>query len=337
VRRDSDSLVWTQVGGGDGGWTQVDQRNPTRVFWESQGTGSLGGAGAGAGLSGRNCFLPPYLIDPFNSQRMLYATERVFESLDGGRNWSPRSADLTSGSPYAIRALAIAPSDPRFVYAATNDSRFLSSDDGGVTFALRLSDNFGWPRVTREIVVDPRDPRMVYLAGATYGSPHVRRSRDAGVTWEILDANLPDVPVNVIALDVRFGDTHIYVGTDAGVYVSHDEGRSWRRYGRSLPNACVVDLLVEPNRVSGGRIIAGTQGRGVWLAPSYCPADIDDGSGLGVPDGGVTVDDLLAYLTLYERGRIGADLDDGSGTGRRDQGVTIDDLLYFLSRYDAGC
>jgi hypothetical protein len=68
-----------------------------------------------------------------------------------------------------------------------------------------------------------------------------------------------------------------------------------------------------------------------------CPADVDDGSGTGRPDGGVTIDDLLYYLGIYGDGVSAADLDDGSGTGTRDGGVTIDDLLYYLSRYSAGC
>ncbi len=68
-----------------------------------------------------------------------------------------------------------------------------------------------------------------------------------------------------------------------------------------------------------------------------CDADQDDGSGLGFPDGGVTTDDLLFYLTQFETGRERADLDDGSGTGTRDGGVSIDDLLYFLIRFEAGC
>jgi hypothetical protein len=32
-----------------------------------------------------------------------------------------------------------------------------------------------------------------------------------------------------------------------------------------------------------------------------------------------------------------ADVDDGSGSGTPDGGVTIDDLLYFIARYEAGC
>lgn len=68
-----------------------------------------------------------------------------------------------------------------------------------------------------------------------------------------------------------------------------------------------------------------------------CPADVDDGSGTGVPDGGVTVDDLLYYLGLFEAGDVRADVDDGSGLGVPDGGVTIDDLLYYLVRYAGGC
>jgi hypothetical protein len=68
-----------------------------------------------------------------------------------------------------------------------------------------------------------------------------------------------------------------------------------------------------------------------------CVADTDDGSGFGLPDAGVGIEDLLYYLEVYGRGEGRADVDDGSGTGTPDAGVGIEDLLYFLSRYDAGC
>ena len=68
-----------------------------------------------------------------------------------------------------------------------------------------------------------------------------------------------------------------------------------------------------------------------------CVADVDGGSGCGIPDGGVTIDDLLFYLDLFAAGDINADVDDGSFTGTVDGGVTIDDLLYFLTRFQDGC
>ncbi len=74
---------------------------------------------------------------------------------------------------------------------------------------------------------------------------------------------------------------------------------------------------------------------GCWGPP--CVADFDDGSNTGTPDGGVTIDDLIYYLGLFEAGDVCADVDDGSNTNTLDGGVTIDDLIYFLGRFEAGC
>jgi hypothetical protein len=68
-----------------------------------------------------------------------------------------------------------------------------------------------------------------------------------------------------------------------------------------------------------------------------CVADMDNGTGSGTPDGGVTIDDLLYYLGVLAAGAPRADVDDGTGSGTPDGGVTIDDLLYYLLRFDAGC
>lgn len=73
------------------------------------------------------------------------------------------------------------------------------------------------------------------------------------------------------------------------------------------------------------------------LSFNRCIADIDDGSGSGDCDGGVTIDDLLFYLAAFEAGGLQADIDDGSSTGTPDGGVTIDDLLYYLIRFENGC
>jgi uncharacterized membrane protein len=81
---------------------------------------------------------------------------------------------------------------------------------------------------------------------------------------------------------------------------------------------------------------------GYWSAgaiPVGCPADLDDGGGGGVPDGAITIEDLLFFLIKFESGETSADLDDdGNPTiGTPDGAVTVDDLLFFLVRFEEGC
>lgn len=47
--------------------------------------------------------------------------------------------------------------------------------------------------------------------------------------------------------------------------------------------------------------------------------------------------DLIEFLAAYSAGSLGADYDDGSGRGLADGAVTIDDLLRYLDLYGAGC
>ncbi len=68
-----------------------------------------------------------------------------------------------------------------------------------------------------------------------------------------------------------------------------------------------------------------------------CPADIDDGSATGTPDGSVDIADLLYFLSLFDVGDLDADFDDGSATGTPDGSVDISDLLYYLALFDVGC
>src|SRR6185503_4254664 len=116
VRRDASGKDWDQVFGADGGWTQIDQLAPNRAFVEYQGAGDLFVSDddglnynfSGVGIRGgdRDCFLPPYLIAFGDSTRMLYATHRVYRSVDSGATWRPISADLTDGTG-AVRSLVM--------------------------------------------------------------------------------------------------------------------------------------------------------------------------------------------------------------------------------------
>jgi len=129
--------------------------------------------------------------------------------------------------------------------------------------------------------------------------------------------------------------------------------------GRSIEERAMVASLTQ---LSGGLVkwyqnASGTSvlnSNSVAIIPATvtvearCPADIFGGSvpdpsgptGLfisNVPDGSVTIDDLLYFLTKFEEGASDANVDNGSGQGIPDHAVTTDDLLFFLAHFELGC
>jgi len=268
--RRTSGLSWTSFLGGDGGYTGIDP-TATRVFAEVQGTGTIfrsvnnsSFASSGSGINGgdRNCFLCPYEIDPQDGMRMLYGTQRVYLSTNGGQSWSALSPDLTGGASAAIHGLAIAPSDGRWIYVKTNDGRVQVSEDGGASWQLRRSGVPGWFRTTRPFAIHPQDPKRVWLAVGWFGVEQLLASDDGGRSWRSIDGNLPDVPVHCTGVDTRYGEPPlVYAGTDRGVWRTVDGGKTWEQYGRGLPNVPVIDLRLDPART---RVVVATQGRGVW-------------------------------------------------------------------------
>jgi len=89
---------------------------------------------------------------------------------------------------------------------------------------------------------------------------YVWKSEDFGKTWADISGNIPVGPVNVIREDPK-NKKRLYLGTDAGVYISNDGGKKWEVLG-SMPFAYVHDLAYHPR---DNMIIIATHGRGMWV------------------------------------------------------------------------
>lgn len=100
----------------------------------------------------------------------------------------------------------------------------------------------------------------------------------------------------------------------------------------TITNCAGVDTGTYGVTVTGPCGVLGSGGQ-----VTVCVADVDDGSNTGTCDGGVTIDDFLYFLQLFENGDPASDIDDGSATGTPDCGSTIDDLLYYFTLFETGC
>jgi len=67
--------------------------------------------------------------------------------------------------------------------------------------------------------------------------------------------------VNVIREDPVNKDI-LYVGTDIGVYITTDGGKTWNVLGGNLPSTFVHDLIIHPR---DNIIVIATHRRGMWV------------------------------------------------------------------------
>ena len=276
---------WSGILGGDGGYVAVDPRNPNIVYAESQGitlSKSFDGGRSwsrhvngiqerGLGADGPDTygdvlFIVPFTLDPNDPDRLWWGGRRIYRSDDGAARWT------LAGAPWPRRAklsaVAVAPGDSDRVAAGL--------DDGGIHIsnAARTS-NFTtpWPGVrprpgfVSSIAFDPTNPNRLYATYATFGGRHLWTSTDGGTTWNHLDGNgpsrLPNLPTHAIAIDPD-DSQHLYLGTDLGVFVSLDRGRSWKVENSGFANVVTEALEIVRGEDGVKRLYAFTHGRGAF-------------------------------------------------------------------------
>jgi photosystem II stability/assembly factor-like uncharacterized protein len=216
------------------------------------------------------------LIGPFRGGRVVAvagfpgnSTTFYFGSVDGGV-WRTTDAGVVwepifDGQPVAsIGALAVAPSDPKLIYAGTGevdirsnlssgDGVYKSTDGGRSWTNIGLRDS----RQISSILVDPQNANVVYVGafGHAYAPNHERgvyKSTDGGTSWtKVLDQG-PEIGISELAIATEdpkrlFAATwrsqrppwSTYApldGPGSGLFRSRDSGQSWSRLtGKGLP------------------------------------------------------------------------------------------------------
>ncbi len=202
------------------------------------------------------------------------ASGGVWKTTDGGKTFVPVFDDQPV---QAIGALAIAPSDPKTVWAGTGEAWTIrdadvqgdgvyKSTDGGATWK-----NMGLPdagRISR-IIVHPTNPDIVFVAvlGRTTGPQEDRgvyRTTDGGATWKrvlfvnpntgcsglAMDANNPDILLAGTWEVVMHTWAMFSGGPGSGLYLSKDGGTTWKKIehpGLPKPPVGKIDVAIAPS------------------------------------------------------------------------------------------
>ena len=219
------------------------------------------------------------------------ASGGIWKTSDSGQTFTP----IFDHEPVeAIGALAVAPSDPKIVWAGTGEAWAIrdadimgdgvyKSTDGGATWTHMGLTETG--RIGR-IVIHPTNPDIVFACalGRATGPQQERgvyRTTDGGKTWQrVLFVN-PNTGCSGLAMDahdpnVLFAGTwqvvmHTWAmfsgGPGSGVYVSRDGGTKWTRLTSGLPTPPVgkIDVAIAPSDSKRVYALIQTAGQGsLW-------------------------------------------------------------------------
>ncbi len=219
----------------------------------------------------RGQWLAAFILSPHNPSTIYHGMQYLFKSIDRGDNWKKISDDLTHNDPaqmgdikyQTIFTISESPLKQGLLYVGTDDGRlWVSKNDGGEW--KEIIEGIAKDRWISRVVASKYDEGTVYMTQNGKRDDdftvYVWKSEDYGATWKDISGNIPMGTVNVIREDpVKKG--LLYVGTDLGVYVSADDGKTWNVLGSNLPSVYVHDLIIHPR---DNIIVIATHGRGMY-------------------------------------------------------------------------
>jgi len=207
------------------------------------------------------------IVDPRDPKHLYFAMSGggVHESTDGGKSWTTRvqglevvegfdAANVTFHDPHVLR---LCPSNPDRLYQQNHCGIYRLDRPGnewvriGRSMPKRVGD-VGFPlavhpRDDRVAWVFPMDGTSVWPRTSPQGRPAVYATRNAGRTWQRLDAGLPAAQawwtVKRQAMGADACDpVGLYFGTTSGeLWASRDEGARWSCIARHLPEIYTVE------------------------------------------------------------------------------------------------
>jgi photosystem II stability/assembly factor-like uncharacterized protein len=231
----------------------------------------------------------PVVVSMHDPKVVYHGANKVLRSTDRGQSWTVISPDLTrddvskqgtTGGPISIEGaggetygtlmyIAESPHDANTIWTGSDDGLVQLTRDGGASWQNVTP--AGLPECQVNMVeVSPHDPATAYIAATLYKfndfTPHIYRTSDYGKHWQRIVAGIdPQAFVRVVREDpLRKG--LLYAGTEAGVYVSFNDGGTWQPLQLNLPRVPVTDLRVHQND-----LLASTQGRAFWILDDITP------------------------------------------------------------------
>ena len=226
----------------------------------------------------------PIHFSKHNPKKLYTFSNHVHLSEDEGQNWKVISPDLTtntseklksSGGPITqdntgveyyctIFAANESPINEGLIWVGSDDGLLHLTRNGGKTWENITPKNLPEWLMINSIEPSAFDPAVCYIAGTLYKTgdfkPYLYKTEDYGKTWRlIINGIKAEHFTRVLRADPKRKGL-LYAGTETGIYISFDDGLSWRSFQLNLPIVPITDMIIKDNS-----LIVATQGRSLWV------------------------------------------------------------------------
>ena len=234
----------------------------------------------------------PVMFSPNNPNKLYAGSNYLHVTTNEGQTWNTISGDLTRNLPKTIESsgglitqdntgaefyaniFAIAESE------IENNVIWVGSDDG----LIHISKDSGqtWENVTPPETMSPKlnminsidislfKKGKAYVAATSYKfgdyNPYLYKTEDYGKNWTLITNGIKSNYYTRVIRSDKKREGLLYSGTEWGMYISFDDGNSWKPFQLNLPITSIRDLKIKDND-----LIVATHGRSFWIIDDLTP------------------------------------------------------------------
>ncbi len=235
----------------------------------------------------------PIEVSPHDPNVVYHGSQFVHKTTDEGVTWETLSPDLTafrperqmvSGGPITrditgeehysvLYAIEESPVEPGVIWTGANDGPVHVTRDGGRSWTDVTPPDM--PAEGRVQTIDPSPHQAGKAYFAAYRTllgdfqPLIYRTEDYGQTWTRLTTGSNGIPADYPTRVVREDPEReglLYAGTEYGMFVSFDDGATWRPFQFNLPVTPITDIKVKDDD-----LVMSTMGRAFWIMDDLTP------------------------------------------------------------------
>lgn len=226
----------------------------------------------------------PIFFSPHNPKKLYTAGNHLFSTENEGQSWEMISPDLTtndkmkqgpSGGPITkdntsveyystIFAATESVLEKDVLWTGSDDGLIHVSQDGGKNWSNVTPADAGKWMMWNCIETDPFRKGTAFFAGTKYKSddytPYLFKTTDYGKTWTKITTGINNMHFTRAIRADRKVQGLLYAGTEFGMYISYNDGASWKPFQLNLPIVPITDIALKDND-----LIVSTQGRSFWV------------------------------------------------------------------------